>query len=122
MDACPDWLGSSILPVQEGLVRSHPAAGPDAGDALGPDEAEDVFSLQGVVERDDSHPVTTAVLLGRLPGEPSVSLPPGQEISLALKVVVASAGGGDGLNPELVKLDGLARTLARGDGEGDDVS
>jgi len=45
MEACPDGLGSSILPVQEGFVRSNPASGPDAGDALGPDETEDVFSL-----------------------------------------------------------------------------
>ena len=122
MEACPDWLGSSILPVQEGLVRSDPAASPDTGDALGPHEAEDVFSLYRVVERDDSHAVTTAVILGSLPGEPTVALPPGEEISLTLEVVVATTGGGDGLNTQLVKLDGLVRTLAGGDGEGDDVT
>ena len=122
MDSGIDGLGGSVLPIQERLVRRDPTPGPHTGDTLRADEAEDVFSLYRVVERDDSHAVTTAVILGSLPGEPTVALPPGEEISLTLKVVVAPAGGGDGLNTELVKLDGLARTLAGGDGEGDDVT
>ena len=123
MDPCPDWLGSSIPPVQESFVRSDPAAGPDTGNALGPDETEDVLSLEWILQGDDSHAVFITVIPGGLPAElPPAVLPPGEEISPTLKVVVAPPGGGDGLNTELVKLDGLARTLAGGDGEGDDVS
>ena len=123
MDPCPDWLGASILPVQERFVRSDPAAGPDTGDALGPDQTEDVLPLEWIVQRHDSHAVAATVIPGSLPGEPPILvLPPGQEISPTFKVVVAAPGGGDGLNTELVKLDGLARTLAGGDGEGDDVT
>lgn len=123
MDPCPDRLGSSIPPLQESLVRGEPATGPDTGNALGPHETEDVLSLDWILQRDDLHAVFITVIPGGLPGElPPPVLPPGEEISPTLKVVVAPPGGGDGLNTELVKLDGLASTLAGGDGEGDGVS
>ena len=98
---------------------SNLAAEPDPRNSLCSDEAEHFRSLQGILEGDNSHAVTTAVVPGLIPGEPLVSLPPGEEKSLTLKVVVPTPGGGDGLNIQLAKLE---VTLVGGNGEGDGIS
>ena len=50
MDPSSDGLRSPVLPVHEKLVRSNLAAEPDPRNSLCSDQAEDLRSLEGVLE------------------------------------------------------------------------
>ena len=100
MEPTVDSLTGTVDPGQEFFVRSKTTSSPEEVDILRPKETEEMLSLDGRVQGDDPHAVLPAVVPSLGPGEPEVALPPGQQVSLTVEVVVPTAGTGDRLDPQ----------------------
>jgi len=92
--------------VYELVVKGHLTTSPEVSDSLTRYQPEEVIPLGRVLERDNTHAILPAVVPGLEPAEMSVPLPPSQQVSPPLKVVITTPRGGDGLNSELAKCLG----------------
>jgi len=87
-------LGLPVLPGQAPAVPGDPAPGPEVGGAVRGDQPEEVLRLLLGVQADQLHPLAPAVGHAPVPVKVVPPVPPGQEVVLALVLIIAFGSGG----------------------------
>lgn len=86
-------LGVPVLPGQAAAVPRDPASGPEVGRPVSGHQPQEVLSLLLGVEADQLHPLAPAVRHAPVPVKVVPPVPPGQEVVLALVLVIAFGSG-----------------------------
>ena len=86
-------LGVPVLPSQAAAVTRDPASSPEVGSPVSGHQPQEVLSLLLGVEADQLHPLAPAVRHAAVPVKVVPPVPPGQEVVLALVLIIAFGSG-----------------------------
>ena len=88
MLASAHGLRLPVLPGDAPRVARHAASGPEVGSAVSGDQPEEVLGLLLGVQAHQPHPLAPAVGHAPVPVKVVPPVPPGQEVVLALVLIV----------------------------------
>ena len=86
-------LGVPVLPSQAAAVTRDPASSPEVGSPVSGHQPQEVLSLLLGVEADQLHSLAPAVRHAPVPVKVVPPVPPGQEVVLALVLIIAFGSG-----------------------------